>query len=64
VAEEMGTLTTRGVSSFKMFMAYKNAFMIGDEQMYYAFLRCKELGYVSLSDTFSLPLLLLSLLLN
>lgn len=44
VSEEMGELTKRGVQSFKMFMAYKNAFMLGDEAMYYTFLRCKELG--------------------
>ena len=52
MSEEMGTLTTRGVSSFKMFMAYKNAFMIGDEAMYYTFLRCKELGYEPPSTSF------------
>lgn len=46
VAEEMAVLTTRGVSSFKFFMAYKNNFMIGDEDMYNAFLKCKELGYL------------------
>ena len=25
-------------------MAYKNSFMINDEEMYYCFQRCKELG--------------------
>jgi len=45
VSEEMGIITTqKGVSSFKVFMAYKNVFMINDEEMYYAFQRCKELG--------------------
>lgn len=55
VREEMKELTERGVSSFKFFMAYKNSFMIGDEDMYNAFLRCKELGYpFSSSFLFSL----------
>ncbi len=48
VSEEMGVLAkTRGVSSFKMFMAYKNAFMVSDAEMFEAFSRCKELGYLS-----------------
>lgn len=45
VSREMGELSTKmGVSSFKMFMAYKGNFMIGDEAMYQCFLRCKEIG--------------------
>lgn len=45
VREEMQLLTTeKGISSFKVFMAYKNAFMINDEEMYHCFQRCKELG--------------------
>eukprot|EP01089_Gocevia_fonbrunei_P023348 TRINITY_DN9807_c0_g4_i2.p1 TRINITY_DN9807_c0_g4~~TRINITY_DN9807_c0_g4_i2.p1 ORF type:complete len:427 (+),score=99.36 TRINITY_DN9807_c0_g4_i2:312-1592(+) len=45
VSEEMGILTReRGVNSFKMFMAYKGVFMLTDEELFYAFQRCKELG--------------------
>eukprot|EP01087_Luapelamoeba_hula_P001628 TRINITY_DN1134_c0_g1_i1.p1 TRINITY_DN1134_c0_g1~~TRINITY_DN1134_c0_g1_i1.p1 ORF type:complete len:504 (-),score=81.12 TRINITY_DN1134_c0_g1_i1:70-1581(-) len=45
VSEEMGVLTReRGVNSFKMFMAYKNVFMLRDDEMLEAFGRCKELG--------------------
>ncbi|EGG23855.1 dihydropyrimidinase [Cavenderia fasciculata] len=45
VSREMEILVKeRGVSSFKVFMAYKNAFMVNDEEMYHIFKRCKELG--------------------
>eukprot|EP01112_Ceratiomyxa_fruticulosa_P021604 TRINITY_DN7666_c0_g1_i1.p1 TRINITY_DN7666_c0_g1~~TRINITY_DN7666_c0_g1_i1.p1 ORF type:complete len:498 (-),score=121.21 TRINITY_DN7666_c0_g1_i1:134-1627(-) len=45
VSEEMGILVKDyGVSSFKVFMAYKGAFMLGDEDMYHVFQRCKEIG--------------------
>ncbi|KAL6059835.1 dihydropyrimidinase [Balamuthia mandrillaris] len=45
VAEEMEVLTReKGVNSFKMFMAYKDVFMLDDEDLYHAFGRCKELG--------------------
>jgi dihydroorotase-like cyclic amidohydrolase len=33
-----------GVNSFKMFMAYKGVFQVNDEELYYCFKRCKELG--------------------
>lgn len=33
-----------GVNSFKMFMAYKDVFMLEDKELYAAFTRCKELG--------------------
>ncbi|KYQ88758.1 dihydropyrimidinase [Tieghemostelium lacteum] len=45
VSKEMEILVKeRGVNSFKVFMAYKNSFMINDEEMYQVFKRCKELG--------------------
>eukprot|EP01114_Cavostelium_apophysatum_P017245 TRINITY_DN5077_c0_g1_i4.p1 TRINITY_DN5077_c0_g1~~TRINITY_DN5077_c0_g1_i4.p1 ORF type:complete len:502 (-),score=96.38 TRINITY_DN5077_c0_g1_i4:58-1563(-) len=47
VAEEMGILAKeKGVSSFKMFMAYKGTFQLPDEDMIKAFTRCKEIGAV------------------
>jgi len=48
VSEEMGVLVReRGVSSFKMFMAYKGVFQLTDQELYYAFKRCKELGAIA-----------------
>jgi dihydropyrimidinase len=45
VREEMGVLARdHGVSSFKVFMAYKDVFMLDDRELYLAFARCKELG--------------------
>jgi len=45
VAEEMEVLTkTKGINSFKMFMAYKDVFMLNDEELFNSFSRCKELG--------------------
>eukprot|EP01137_Pigoraptor_chileana_P019063 Opistho-2@79555 len=45
VAKEMEALTTsRGINSFKMFMAYKNVFQLTDQELYQAFRRCKEVG--------------------
>lgn len=35
-----------GVNSFKMFMAYKGAFMLDDSELYNTFEACKELGAV------------------
>ena len=41
----MATLAReRGVNSFKMFMAYKDVFMLNDDEMYRAFTVCKEVG--------------------
>ncbi|EGW06357.1 Dihydropyrimidinase [Cricetulus griseus] len=48
VKEEMKTLAQdKGVNSFKMFMAYKDLYMVHDEQMYSAFSQCKEIGAVA-----------------
>ncbi|HRE90085.1 MAG TPA: dihydropyrimidinase [Myxococcota bacterium] len=45
VGREMGTLVhEHGVTSFKHFMAYKNAIMCDDETLVRSFRRCRELG--------------------
>jgi dihydropyrimidinase len=45
VHRDMGTLANEhGVSSFKHFMAYKNAIMCDDEALVSSFTRCMELG--------------------
>ncbi|XP_055996183.1 dihydropyrimidinase-like isoform X3 [Ostrea edulis] len=45
VAKEMETLCAdKGINSFKMFLAYKDVFMLNDAELYEAFVRCKELG--------------------
>lgn len=48
VKEEMKSLVqNKGVNSFKMFMAYKDIYMVNDEELYAAFSCCKELGAVA-----------------
>uniref|UniRef100_A0A3P8U4V9 Dihydropyrimidinase n=1 Tax=Amphiprion percula TaxID=161767 RepID=A0A3P8U4V9_AMPPE len=48
VKEEMETLTKeKGINSFKMFMAYKDVFMLQDDQLYAAFAQCKEVGAIA-----------------
>ncbi|XP_036989261.2 dihydropyrimidinase isoform X2 [Artibeus jamaicensis] len=48
VKEEMKVLTQeKGVNSFKMFMAYKDVYMVGDAELYAAFSRCKEVGAIA-----------------
>lgn len=37
----------RGVNSFKMFMAYKDVFMLPDSELYAAFSQCKEVGAIA-----------------
>jgi dihydroorotase-like cyclic amidohydrolase len=37
-----------GVNSFKMFMAYKDLYMIKDAELYKIFEHCKELGAVAM----------------
>ncbi|XP_041366411.1 dihydropyrimidinase-like isoform X2 [Gigantopelta aegis] len=45
VAKEMEVLAhEKGVNSFKMFLAYKDLFMVEDDELYEAFRTCKELG--------------------
>ncbi|MCR4404034.1 MAG: dihydropyrimidinase [Candidatus Acetothermia bacterium] len=41
---EMGELVRDGVSSFKIFMAYKGTFMVDDETLFRALLRAREVG--------------------
>ncbi|XP_052213261.1 dihydropyrimidinase-like isoform X4 [Dreissena polymorpha] len=49
VAKEMEVLTKeRGVNSFKMFLAYKDVFMLDDSDLYSSFKRCKELGALAM----------------
>ncbi|XP_004680059.1 PREDICTED: dihydropyrimidinase [Condylura cristata] len=48
VKEEMKILTQdKGVNSFKMFMAYKDVYMVGDQELYAAFSQCKEIGAIA-----------------
>jgi len=37
----------KGVNSFKMFMAYKDLYMLSDEELYAALSYCKELGTIA-----------------
>ncbi|RNA18617.1 dihydropyrimidinase-like isoform X6, partial [Brachionus plicatilis] len=47
VEKDMEVLTReKGINSFKMFMAYKDAFMINDADMIKVFKKCKELGAI------------------
>ncbi|KAL8614100.1 hypothetical protein ACOMHN_026317 [Nucella lapillus] len=49
VYKEMEVLAQeKGVNAFKMFMNYKDYFMLDDSQLYAAFSRCKELGALPL----------------
>ncbi|XP_025085848.1 dihydropyrimidinase-like isoform X4 [Pomacea canaliculata] len=49
VYKEMEILTQeKGVNSFKMFMAFRNAYMLDDSELYAAFYRCKELGALAM----------------
>src|SRR6185295_2462676 len=48
VWKEMAEVVKRGVNTFKVFMAYKGALMVNDDEMYQSFLRCAELGALPL----------------
>ena len=49
VFDEMETVVkTYGINTFKHFMAYKNALMVDDEQLYQSFARCASLGAMPL----------------
>lgn len=37
-----------GVNSFKFFLAYKDLYMIDDQEMYHVLETCKELGAVAM----------------
>ncbi|XP_064600062.1 dihydropyrimidinase-like isoform X1 [Liolophura sinensis] len=46
--KEMEILTKdKGVNSFKMFLAYRDVFMLEDDELYQSFLTCKALGAVA-----------------
>ncbi len=48
VAKEMKVLAEElGVCSMKMFLAYKNYFMLTDEELYAAFSQCKRIGAIA-----------------
>ncbi|XP_012372616.1 dihydropyrimidinase [Octodon degus] len=48
VKEEMAILAReKGVNSFKMFMAYKDLFMLRDSELYAAFQQCKGIGAIA-----------------
>ncbi|XP_011729868.2 dihydropyrimidinase isoform X1 [Macaca nemestrina] len=48
VREEMKILVQdKGVNSFKMFMAYKDLYMVRDLELYAAFSQCKEIGAIA-----------------
>uniref|UniRef100_A0A8C8A0L2 Dihydropyrimidinase n=1 Tax=Oryzias sinensis TaxID=183150 RepID=A0A8C8A0L2_9TELE len=48
VKKEMETLAKeKGVNSFKMFMAYKDVFMLSDSELHAAFTQCKDIGAVA-----------------
>jgi len=49
VREELLELVkNRGVNSFKMFMAYKDVFMLSDHELYEVYKRCRELGALAM----------------
>ncbi|XP_046575961.1 dihydropyrimidinase-like isoform X2 [Haliotis rubra] len=49
VANDMEVLCNdRGVNSFKMFLAYKDVFMLSDSELYQSFLKCKQLGALAM----------------
>lgn len=37
----------KGVNSFKMFMAYKDVFMLDDSELYAAFSHCQTIGAIA-----------------
>lgn len=37
----------KGVNSFKMFMAYKDVFMLRDDELYSVFSHCKDIGAIA-----------------
>ena len=49
ISDDMEELVkNRGVNSFKMFMAYKDVFMLDDHDLYNVYKRCKELGALAM----------------
>ncbi len=48
IREEMAAVVSKGVTTFKHFMAYKGALMVNDDEMFASFRRCAELGAMPL----------------
>ena len=48
IHDEMAEVVSRGINTFKHFMAYKGALMVEDDEMYASFRRCAELGALPL----------------
>lgn len=49
VSEEMAELVTnRGVNSFKMFMAYKDVFLLEDHELYEVYKRIRDIGALAM----------------
>ena len=44
----MAAIVEKGINSFKFFMAYKGALMVGDELLLDGMQRCKELGALAM----------------
>ena len=51
----MASMVKKGINSFKFFMAYKGALMVGDELLLEGFQRCKELGALAMVLPHPLP---------
>ena len=47
VEQEMTEIVKRGVSSFKIFLAYKGAFGVSDEELYHALRLARKLGVIT-----------------
>ncbi len=47
----MAEMVKKGINSFKFFMAYKGALMVGDELLLDGMQRCKQLGALAMVDT-------------
>lgn len=48
VASQMKEIVDMGINSFKFFMAYKGALMVGDELLLDGLQRCKQLGALAM----------------
>ena len=50
VSSQMAKIVQKGINSFKFFMAYKGALMVGDELLLDGMQRCKELGALAMVE--------------
>lgn len=48
----MKEIVDMGINSFKFFMAYKGALMVGDELLLEGMQRCKQLGALAMVHSF------------